>query len=71
MRIGEYVKLKRTNMGYSTNKLSEMSGLSTGHISDIENDRRNNYEMETLQKLAKGLCVVVEDLLKADKDKTA
>lgn len=68
MRIGEYVKKRRTKLGWTMAKLSDESELSVGHISDIENGHRVNLGMETMTKLAKGLGVNVDDIITATKD---
>lgn len=63
MHIEILLKQVRQDKGMTLKKLSERSGVSTSHISDIE----NNFKMPSLivvVKLAKALDVVVTDLYK-------
>ena len=63
MHIEILLKQMRIEKGMTLKKLSERSGVSTSHISDIE----NNYKMPSLivvVKLAKALDVGVADLYK-------
>ena len=63
MHIEILLKQIRQEKGMTLKKLSERSGVSTSHISDIE----NNYKMPSLivvVKLAKALDVGVADLYK-------
>ena len=63
MHIEILLKQIRQEKGMTLTKLSERSGVSTSHISDIE----NNYKMPSLivmVKLAKALDVGITDLYK-------
>lgn len=63
MHIEILLKQIRQEKGMTLKKLSERSGVSTSHISDIE----NNFKMPSLivvVKLAKALDVGVTDLYK-------
>ena len=63
MHIEILLKQVRQDKGMTLKKLSERSGVSTSHISDIE----NNFKMPSLivvVKLAKALDVGVTDLYK-------
>ena len=63
MHIEILLKQIRQDKGMTLKKLSERSGVSTSHISDIE----NNFKMPSLivvVKLAKALDVGVTDLYK-------
>ena len=63
MHIEILLKQIRQEKGMTLTKLSERSGVSTSHISDIE----NNFKMPSLivvVKLAKALDVGVTDLYK-------
>ena len=63
MHIEILLKQKRQEKGMTLKKISERSGVSTSHISDIE----NNFKMPSLivmVKLAKALDVEVTELYK-------
>lgn len=63
MHIEILLKQIRQDKGMTLKKLSERSGVSTSHISDIE----NSFKMPSLivvVKLAKALDVGVTDLYK-------
>ena len=63
MHIEILLKQIRQEKGMTLKRLSERSGVSTSHISDIE----NNFKMPSLivtVKLAKALDVGVTDLYK-------
>ena len=63
MHIEILLKQIRQEKGMTLKKLSERSGVSTSHISDIE----NNFKMPSLivvVKLAKALDVEVTELYK-------
>ena len=55
MNIGDYIRAKRKNSGYTIKELSEKSGVSSGGIQQIETNRRPNPRTDTLIKLAKVL----------------
>ncbi|WP_341457745.1 helix-turn-helix transcriptional regulator [Haloimpatiens massiliensis] len=63
--LGDNVRLLRKERGMSVNKLSKVSGVSLGFISDIENDK-TNPSIPTLEKIAKALDVKVELFFKED-----
>lgn len=50
--FGEILKAARTAQYLSINQLSETSGVSTAHISRLENELRSVPKPETIKKLA-------------------
>lgn len=73
--VGQLLFKKRKELGVSQEKLSEMSGVSTNQISNIERGRNNtksksgtgtdpgNTTLRTLFKLATALNIPVIDVL--------
>ena len=62
--IGEQIKGIRESFGMTQEQLAMRTGLSQSMIADIENGRRSNMGMETLNKLAMGLdCFYVSHLI--------
>ncbi len=61
--LGEKVRNKRLQMNFSQAELSQRTGLSTGHISDIENGNRTSVQIKTIRKLAKGLEMSITELV--------
>lgn len=57
--------LKNLRQKYSMSMidLSEISGISTGRISDIENEKNINPSMNTLIRLADALDVSLDELV--------
>ena len=53
----------RKEKGYTFAKLSELSGISTGRLSDLSSGKRNNPTMDTLIKLADALDVTLDELV--------
>lgn len=67
MRINaEMIRSLRNQKGWSIRKLSELSGVSRGLISDLENKQSNNVTIVTLCKLSKALDVKPEELYSCD-----
>ncbi|MGJ0908891.1 helix-turn-helix domain-containing protein [Clostridium botulinum] len=67
--VGDNVRLLRKERGMSVNKLSKISGVSLGFISDIENNK-TNPSIPTLEKIANALDVKVELFFKENLDET-
>lgn len=63
------MRLLRKERGMSVNKLSEVSGVSLGFISDIENNK-TNPSIPTLEKIAKALDVKIELFFKENLTET-
>ena len=73
--LGENIRKIRLSKKFSMTKVSNLSGIPTSYISNIENGKRTNPSQETLEKLAKALDVNVVDFydkpVLTDKDKKA
>lgn len=71
--LGENIRKIRLSKKFSMTKVSNLSGIPTSYISNIENGKRTNPSQETLEKLAKALDVNVVDFydkpVLTDKDK--
>lgn len=61
--ISRKVKCTREGLGYTQDKLSELSGVSRLTISEIENDRHSNTTIFVLCELCKALGVTPNDLI--------
>ena len=59
--LGDNIRKIRAENKLSLNKLSKISGVSVGYISDLENNKRSNVGMDILQKIADALNVSVND----------
>lgn len=66
--ISKNIKQIRNEKRLTLRELSELSGVSKSTISDIENNKVNP-STNTLEKLAKGLSVNVEDFFKVTDEK--
>jgi transcriptional regulator with XRE-family HTH domain len=65
MKLSEFLKESRNKLDLTLDSLSRASGLSTAFLSRIENQEfdKNNFSLNTVIKLAKGLGVKVSDIL--------
>lgn len=64
--LSNKIKELRKEKGYTFAKLSELSGISTGRLSDLATGKRNNPTMDTLIKLADALGVSLDELVGRD-----
>ena len=60
--LSNKIEQLRKEKGYTFAKLSELSGISTGRLSDLATGKRNNPTMDTLIKLADALDVTLDEL---------
>ncbi len=66
--LGDQVKQMRAGLGMTQSQLASRSGIAQSMIADIENGRRENLTLPTIQKLAGGLnCQFVPQFI-AEKD---
>lgn len=61
--LSNKIKELRKEKGYTFAKLSELSGISTGRLSDLATGKRNNPTMDTLIKSADALGVLLDELV--------
>lgn len=64
--LGENIRRYRKEKGLSVNKLSELSSVSLGYISGLENNKVNNPTMDKLNKIASVLGVPVSKLMSTE-----
>lgn len=60
--LGDFIKSKRQEAGWSLRKLAELSGVSTSHLSRIENGERSPTTEDVLARIANALGVDIEEL---------
>ena len=53
-KVGVNIRRARLIKGMSQLELSRKTGLSPGHISEIENGGRKNIQAKTIKRLARG-----------------
>lgn len=63
-KIGENIKKYRLKLGMSQDALSKKANLAFHTIAKIESGSTSDPRIETLKKIAKGLNVSVDDLIK-------
>lgn len=56
------IKIFRQQNAMTVKKLSEISGVAAGYISDLENDNKSNPSRETMQKIAEALGKTVTEV---------
>jgi transcriptional regulator with XRE-family HTH domain len=69
--FGTWLYNQRKRKGYSQDKLADISKISKPTISRIENGLIPNPKLSTLEKLARGLELPIEEVLKAYDSSTA
>ena len=61
--LSNKIEQLRKEKGYTFAKLSELTRISTGRLSDLATGKRNNPTMDTLIKLADALDVTLDELV--------
>ncbi|MFS0555779.1 helix-turn-helix domain-containing protein [Brevibacillus reuszeri] len=62
-RLGNRIRFLRKVKGLSQEQLGELSGLHTNYIGQVERGEKN-VTVESLEKIAKGLDVTLEELFR-------
>ena len=62
--IAKNIKKYRAKLGISQDKLSKLANITLHTITKIESGATPDPRIETLKKIAKGLNVSVDDLIK-------
>lgn len=62
-KLGERIRLMRITKGLSREKLSELSGINSNYIGQVERGEKNPT-IETLHKLVTGLNMSLEELFR-------
>lgn len=63
MHVGNILKERRLELGFTQQELEERSGVTQSMISKLEKGTAHNISVEALRKLAKALNCSVTDLL--------
>lgn len=66
--LGDNIRKIRKEKKISINKLSELTGISLGYISDLENNKATNPSVDKLNLIANVLNVNVDAFFKDDID---
>lgn len=66
--LGDNIRTIRKSKRISINKLSKISGISLGYLSDLENNKFTNPTLDKLNKIAESLRVDIKDFF-TDKEK--
>ena len=66
--VGERIKARRLERGWTQEQLAEKAGISKGFLSDLETGTRN-VSAEYLLKIAQALNVTLDFLMKGDSSK--
>lgn len=61
--VGERIKAKRLELGWTQEELCKKAGISTGFLSDLENNKRS-VSAETLLGIARVLSLSLDYLMK-------
>jgi transcriptional regulator with XRE-family HTH domain len=63
-KIAKNIKKYRNKLGISQDKLSKLASVTLHTLTKIETGATSDPRIETLKKIAKGLSVSVDDLIK-------
>ena len=63
--VGERIKARRSELGWTQEELCRKAGISTGFLSDLENKKRS-VSAETLLDIARVLGLTLDYLMKGD-----
>lgn len=67
--LGDKIREIRKENGMSINKLSRITGISLGYLSDLENNKAVNPSVEKLNLIASALDVSIDSFFKNDIEK--
>lgn len=65
MKLGPFIKARRSHLGLSMDGLKGLTGVAKPTIADLEHERTVNLQVDTLVRLAKGLKVKPALMLEA------
>ncbi|KHD35175.1 hypothetical protein NL50_14875 [Clostridium acetobutylicum] len=68
--IGDNIKKIREKKGISKQELADNAGYSFAYISMLENNKRPNPSIKTIDKIAKALRVSVEEVMNTTNEKS-
>ncbi len=60
--VGERIKLRRLELGWTQDQLCQKAGISKGFLSDLENDKRS-VSAENLLEIARALSLSLDYLM--------
>lgn len=63
-RIAKNIKKHRERLGISQDKLSKLADVTYNVLIKIESGATENPTIETVSKIAKGLGITIDDLMK-------
>ncbi len=63
IKVGEVIKAKRLEKGYGLVEFAKIAGVSAGYLSQLENGRKTNPNLEVLTKISKELGIDIDMLL--------
>lgn len=68
--VGERIKIRRVELGWTQDQLCQKAGISKGFLSDLENDKRS-VSAENLLDIARALSLSLDYLMtgKASKER--
>lgn len=61
--VGEVIKAKREEKGYTLNEFAKMIEISAGYLSQIENGRKTNPRLDIILRIIHELDIDIEMLL--------
>ena len=68
IKVGEIIKAKREEMDISLVDFAKQVGISPGYLSQLENGRKTNPNLELIMRIADELDIDLEELLGIEQD---
>ncbi len=71
IKVGEIIKAKREDLGISLVDFAKQVGISPGYLSQLENSKKTNPNLELILKIANELDIDMDELLGLEQENVA
>jgi transcriptional regulator with XRE-family HTH domain len=71
IKVGEIIKAKREELGISLVDFAKQVGISPGYLSQLENSKKTNPNLELILKIANELDIDMDELLGLEQENVA
>ncbi|NLK86942.1 MAG: helix-turn-helix transcriptional regulator [Clostridiaceae bacterium] len=71
IKVGEIIKAKREELNISLVDFAKQTGISPGYLSQLENGRKTNPNLELILRISSELDIDLEELLGLEKENEA
>ena len=71
IKVGEVIKAKREEMNISLVDFAKQAGISPGYLSQLENGRKTNPNLELITRIVNELDIDIDELLGLEQENEA